>query len=75
MTKQEFKQSLELAKSPHSEDLTPFFGYGFRDFTPVWVTLSQVATLLRWQALFFDGTWDNEEINNIWNARRKFNII
>jgi hypothetical protein len=80
MTKAEFKQAFEIAKS--NKDLTnvddsTVYGCGLPDFKPVYVTLEVVAKLIRWQCqyIFGDG-WDMNELDNIAHiAKKKFLII
>tara|TARA_Y100000034_G_C6854379_1_gene388016 strand:- start:835 stop:1080 length:246 start_codon:yes stop_codon:yes gene_type:complete len=80
MNKQEMTQALEIAKD-QSQNLTDvdtdvMFGYGLPDFKPVHVTTRQVASIIRWQAGRFDGTWDAKEIDDIANlGRKRFMII
>jgi len=79
MTKQEFTAALAIAKS--DDDLRPvnidvFNGYGLTGFKLVYVTIEQIARLIRWQAGRFDGQWDSTEINEIGRlGRRLFRVI
>jgi hypothetical protein len=79
MTKHEFNQAIALAKDIDvilSGDIDQFLGFGLPDFTPICVTVQQVARLIRWQAGRFDGTWDTEAITEVWvYGRGRFNII
>jgi len=79
MTQQEFKDAVSIAKSDvylFDEDMDIMYGCGLPDFQPVTVTLRQVARHIRWQALYFDGSWDSEELSEIQRiGRRKFIII
>jgi hypothetical protein len=81
MTKQEFSQAFQIAKSnekidPGQEPIDLFDGFGFKDFAPVYVTLKQVARLIRWQAICMDGSIDSENLQEIANiGRKKFFII
>lgn len=53
--------------------IEPMFGCGLTDFKPVEVSIEQVAGHIRWQAAYFDGTWDYQEIDNIKHiAKTKF---
>lgn len=52
------------------------FGCGLSDFKPVYVTLKQVAKLMRWQALQLNGEWDSRELNEVnLIGKRKFLIL
>lgn len=79
MTNNEFNRAFALADSDVelSDDAAHLFdGFGLSDFTPVHVTLSQVAELIRWQARNLDGSWDNDALQEVANlGRRRFNII
>ena len=79
MTKKEFSQALRIAQSNEEDlpkDLNIFDGFGLPDFKPVHVTIRDVAALLRWQGLYFDGVWDAEEINEVAQCgRRRFLIV
>jgi len=79
MTKQQFSQALEIAKS--DRDLTDvdnsvIFGYGLRDFRPVYVTLEMVAKEIRWHAFTLAGTIDSTALNEVATlGRRNFLIL
>lgn len=83
MTKDEFKAAFQRAQDRKAQDLPfdwvaldRFVGFGLRDFEPVHCTLDAVADLIRYQAQYFNGGWDHEELNNIAQvARRKFVVI
>jgi hypothetical protein len=79
MNKAEMTQALAIAKSDAdlmNEDIAIFDGYGLPDFTPVHVTVRQVARIIRWQAQYMNGEWDADEINSIANlGRKRFMII
>lgn len=85
MNRPEFKAACAIALN--GEDLTgenidPFDGYGLKGFEPVYVTLRQVARLIRWQALPImvpkgsQPSLDNEQLEGIAKVgRHKFIII
>jgi hypothetical protein len=79
MTKQQFSQALEIAKSDRSLahiDNSVIFGYGLRDFKPVHVTLEMVAKEIRWNSFLFDGTICSTALNEVaTHGRRSFLII
>ncbi len=80
MNKAEMTQALAIAKDSTidllNEDISLFDGYGMEDFTPVHVTLRQVARVIRWQAQYMNGTWNAAEINMIAHyGRKRFMII
>jgi hypothetical protein len=78
MTNEQFKEAVTLAKSDTEikDDIDIFDGYGLNDFKPVFVTLRQVARLIRWQCATFAGTWDSKELQSIQRfGRKRFQII
>lgn len=78
MTKTEFANAYSLAKSDiklHYNNLDLFAGYGLSGFETVYVTIKDVASLIRWQALQFNGQFNSEELHNIALAGKKGFII
>lgn len=78
MTKKELKEILEVAKSQKTldEDLSIFDGYGLNDFKRVYVTINQVAKLIRYQAINLNNSIDSKALNDIINiGNKKFIII
>jgi len=78
MNTPEYKAAFTLARS--SADLSKvttdhLFGYGLKDFEPTATTLEAVAAVMRWQALRFNGSWDNEELDSIRQLGKKRFII
>lgn len=71
----EYKRAFLLAQDADvdlsDESLDIFDGYGLRDFDPVVATVRQVARLMRYQALQFNGDWVNEELTQIKEIFRK----
>ena len=79
MTKQEFSQALEIAKSDRdlsNIDNSVIFGYGLPDFKPVHVTLEMVAKEIRWNSFMFSGEICSTALNEVATlGRRNFLII
>lgn len=79
MTKNEFKQAFALAESGADlsmASIDAFYGFGSRQFETVWVTIQQVARLIRWQAQYLSGGWDSDALTEVAQAgRRKFQIV
>lgn len=79
MTAKEFKTAFSIADSESDlshEDTTRFMGFGLQDFAPVCCTLRQIASLIRWQALTFAGTWEMDALDEIREyGRRKFIVL
>ncbi len=50
-----------------------FEGFSSPDFKAVETDLTEVAQLIRYQAVTMDGSWDENAIEEVWQAaRRKF---
>ena len=81
MTKQQFSQAYQIARSnekidPGQEPIDVFWGFALKDFVPVYVTLKQVARLIRWQAICMDGSIDSDNLQEIaFFGKKKFLII
>ena len=78
MNKPELTAALAIAKSPAK--LPPlgeeFDGFAAFDFRPIVTTLANVAALIRWQALQWNGQLDHEALQEIADyGRTKFQII
>ena len=74
MTKNEFSAAFKIAKS--NADLSKIddsilYGYGLPGFKPVFVTLEQIAKLIRYQTFTFAGGIDAQELNEVAQAARK----
>ena len=77
MNKQEFNKAFELAKN-HSygiANISLFDGFGLKGFEPVACTVNDLAGLIAWQAICFNGQVDNEALTEIWNSKRKFLVV
>jgi len=79
MTKQEIQQATSIAMDSKVElsgvDISVFNGFGLPDFKPVRVTIRQIARLIRWQAVMFNGELDADMYNKVADAgRRKFMV-
>ncbi len=65
MTAKEFKVATEMAKESSVslpwELHNVLYGCGCSDFKPVCVSLKAVASLLRYQCMCFNGSWDESE--------------
>ena len=80
MTKPEFKRAFAIAEDFDiklgDHDMFIFDGFGLADFDVVYVTLSQIARLIRYQCLFLDGTWDSKAMQEIgYFGKRKFMVV
>lgn len=71
MNKAEMREALNRAKSGEflnvtEGDLHRFGGYGLPGFDRlIHCTVDEIARLIRWQALRFNGTWDMAEVDAI----------
>lgn len=56
-------------------DMVMFCGFGLRDFEPVTCTMNQLAKLIAYQCIQFNGDLSQEGLDEIWQARRKFLLV
>ena len=81
MLKTEFSRALALAQSDEPMNLcdfmktTTFDGFGLNDFEPVPCTLYQMAQLIAYHCVCFDGSIDQEAMDEIWQHRKRFQIV
>ncbi len=81
MNKKEFSEAYEIAKNQNislvNEDTNSLIGCALPDFQyPVYVTVKQVASLIRWDCFLLNGNVDAVELNDIGIiARKKFRIV
>ena len=68
MTKPQFSRAFKLAESDvdlSGVDDSILFGCALSTFKPVSTTIEVVAKMIRWQARFFDGSWDQNELQEL----------
>jgi len=74
MNTKEFQAAFAIADNPdnelHNEDIDIFHGIALPGFQPVVATVRQVASMLRWQALFIatkpgETKWDTQELTEL----------
>lgn len=81
MTRQEANAAFAIADNKEISlypdvDTSIFDGFGLAGFGPVHVTLRQVAALMRWQALQFNGQWNAEALDEVVKlGRTRFMIL
>lgn len=79
MTAQQFKQACRIAMSDvdlSEHDIDIFDGFGLPDFKQVFVTLAQVARLIRWQCQYMSGGFDSEALQEVQRyGRSRFVVI
>lgn len=82
MTKEEFKQAVELARDRQGylgfddTNIHIFSGFCLKGFKPVHCTLADVADLIRWQAFKFNGEIDAQALDEIAEVgRHKFIVV
>lgn len=81
MNKTQLSAALELALSKDQldrEDTDMFLGFALLAFKPIYCTIRQLAALVRWQAVNFNGTIDQAALNEIayWGSKMKrFQVV
>jgi hypothetical protein len=69
MTTIQFKTALRMAVDNSvdlsTEELNHFDGFGLQDFRPVYCTIQQIARLIRWQAIQFNGEVNQETLTEV----------
>jgi hypothetical protein len=79
MTTSEFQTAFSIANSESDlsgEDTSHFNGFALSDYEPRSCTVRQLAALMRWQALLFNGKWDMDALEDIRHCgRRKFIVL
>lgn len=58
-------QAGDLSVSLLDVDQSNLYGCALPTFKPTFATITQVAALIRWQAMYFNGTWDAVELDNV----------
>lgn len=80
MTRNQIGEAVRLAKDtekdlPTIHDSSVFFGFALKDFKPVYVSIEQVASLMRYQGLCLNGvSWDEDALQEVISHHRKFLI-
>ncbi len=80
MTRNQIGEALRLAKDtekdlPSIMESGIFFGFALKGFNPVYVTIEQVASLMRYQGLCLNGvTWDEKALQEVTAHHKKFLI-
>lgn len=81
MNKKEFSEILEIVQNKEIDlseiDELILHGCALPEFKyPVYVTRKQVAKLIRWDCLMWNGEFNSEELNQIGIiGKRKFRIV
>jgi hypothetical protein len=79
VTKKDVQLAMSIAIDSNIDlsgvDDSIFNGFGLPGFNPVSVTLRQVAKLIRWQAIMFNGEFDAYMYNEIVSIGRKKFIV
>jgi hypothetical protein len=78
MTKNEFKQAVEKAKTGNYDkdaDYNNLIGFGLPEFKAVPTTLDAVARMINYQSAQFDGNWDMSAMAEVFAFKNKFQII
>jgi hypothetical protein len=76
MNKEQLQAAFKIAESDADlmgEDISIFDGFALKDFKPVHCTLRAVAYLMRWQARYLNGKWDQQALDEVCHwARYRF---
>jgi hypothetical protein len=79
MTKSQLAAAFDLAKTSvdlSAESIDVFLGYALPAFDTVYVTIGQVARLIRWECGTFAGTWDMEAFQTLAHVgRARFQVL
>ena len=85
LSKKEFSRVVALvqARDPRidicaymsSPDFTKHGGFALKGFDPVSVTIIELANLVSYQTLQFNGELDAEALDEIWRNRKAFNLV
>ena len=79
MTRPQLSRALNLALTDTDlsrEDISQFWLFGTKDYTQRFVTIRQVARLIRWQCVMFNGSVDSKALDEVAQvARRKFIVV
>jgi hypothetical protein len=80
MTTKQLEAALSMAvndqRSMIDEDIMQFDGFGLKNFEPVTCTLRQLAALVRWQCVRYNGTVDSDALQEVAESgRRAFTVL
>ena len=71
----DMNEAILIAKSDADLDhlsISAFDGYAIKGFQAIECTVEQVAKLIRYQARYFNGDWDQRAIDEVVMFRNKF---
>jgi hypothetical protein len=74
MDKRQFDKAVKMAKEGQGtiNNLHVFDGFALKEYKPVLCHIDDMAGLIRYQAACFDGTFDLEALNEVWESKSKF---
>ena len=77
MTKKELSQAVAMALSGKGnfDNIDIFDGFGLSSFKTVSCTLNDLAGLVKWQAIQFNGSVDGKALDEIYKAKQKITIV
>lgn len=77
MTKLQFDQCTQMAQKgiTNHSNLDIFHGFALKSFKQIVCTYKDMAALIQWQTIQLNGNIDTENLNQIFQNRRKFIIV
>lgn len=75
MNKMRDEETLDLVDFMQSDVFVRFGGFALPDFEPVACSLRDLAKLICYQCLQFNGELDTAALDEIWQSRRRFLIV
>jgi hypothetical protein len=75
MDKRQFDKAVKIATSMEAgnfNNMHIFDGFALKDYKPVLCHINDMAGLIHWQAVNFDGSINAEALAEIWQNKSKF---
>ena len=80
MTKEQLSAAMRIVEKTNESlldvDISIFLGYGLPDFKAIYCTIRQLAALIRWDCLLFNGEVNGQALDELCKiARIKFSVL
>lgn len=77
MNRKQFEKACAIANQGGGswDNIDRFNGFALNSFQPIICTLTDMIGLIKWQAIMLDGNVDTEALQEIWDNKRKFQIV